>query len=95
MTNQCVMCRKTEEEAQDSLSCDFCSQWEHVCCVRQRERLSEALYQAIVHCNTKSLMYVCSCFQRQGPVAQRLFQYEKETAYANNEWLASMHLLEE
>ena len=95
MTDQCVTCGKTVEEAEDALSCDLCSQWEHVCCVRQRERPSEALYQALVHCNTKSLMYVCSCCRRQGPVAQRLFQYEKEAARANDERLASARLLEE
>ena len=40
-------------------------------------------------------MYVCSCCRRQGPVALRLFQYEKETAHANDEPLASARLLEE
>ena len=93
--DQCATCGKTVGETEDPLSCDLCSKWKHVCCVRQRERPSEALYQALVDCNTRFLMYVCSCCRRQGPIAQRLFQYEKETARANNEWLASACLLEE
>ena len=93
--DQCATCGKTVGETQEALSCDLCSKWEHVCCVRQRERPSEALYQALVDCNTRCLMYVCSCCRRQGPVAQRLFQYEKETARANDERLASARLLEE
>ena len=32
---------------------------------------------------------------KQGPLAQRLFQYEKETTRANDERLASARLLEE
>ena len=93
--DQCATCGKIVGETQDAMSCELCSKWEHVCCVRQRERPSKALYQALVDCNTRCLMYVYSCCQRQGPVAQRLFQYEKETAHANNERLASVHLLEE
>ena len=40
-------------------------------------------------------MHVCSCCRGQGHVAQRLFQYEKETAHANDERLANTWLLEE
>ena len=93
--DQCATCGKIVGETQDALSCDLCSKWERVCCVRLRERPSEALYQALVDSNTRCLIYVCSCCRRQGPVAQRLFQYEKETAHANDERLASARLLEE
>ena len=89
------MCGKTIGETQEALSCDLCSKWDHVCYVRQRERPSEALYQALADCNTRCLMYVCSCCRQQGPVVQGLFQYKKETACANVEWLASARLLEE
>ena len=61
----------------------------------QRERPSEALYQALVECNIKCIMYICSGCRRQGPITQRLFQYEKEIAHANDEWLASARVLEE
>jgi len=40
-------------------------------------------------------MYVCTCCRRYGPVSQRLFQYEKELAHANDERLASARQLEE
>ena len=93
--DQCVTCGKAVGETHDALNCDLCSKWEHVCCVRQRERPSEVLYKALVNCNTKCLMYVCSCCQRQGPIVQKLFQYEKEIARVNDELLASTCLLEE
>ena len=56
--DQCSTCGKTVEETQEALSCDLCSQWEHVRCVRQRERPSGALYQALVECNIKCIMYM-------------------------------------
>ena len=93
--DQCSTCGKTVGETQEALSCDFCSKWEHVCCVRQRERPSEALYQALIKCNIKCIMYICSCCRRQGSIAQRLFQYEQQLARANDERLASARLIEE
>ena len=93
--DQCSTCGKIVGETQEALSCDFCSKWEHVCCVRQRERPSEALYQALIKCNIKCIMYICSCCRRQGSIAQRLFQYEQQLACANDERPASARLIEE
>ena len=89
VTDQCVTCKKAVDESQEAMGCDFCNQWEHVGCVRKRERPSQALYNALIECHTKTLMCVCTCCRRHGPVSQRLFQYEKELARVNDERLAS------
>lgn len=91
----CVSCKAEVEEAHQALSCDICNKWEHVGCVRQADRPSEALYTALVECQSKALLYVCSCCRRQGPVPQRLFQLDMERARANDERLASAQLLEQ
>ena len=95
VTDQCVTCKKAVDESQEAMSCDLCNQWEHVGCVRKRERPSQALYNALIECHTKTIMYVCTCCRRHGPVSQRLFQYEKELARVNDERLASARQLEE
>jgi len=95
VTDQCITCNKAVDESQEAMSCELCNQWEDVGCVRKRERLSATLYKVLLECNTKILMYVCSCCRCQGPVLQRLFCCEKELACANNEQLANTQLLEE
>ena len=93
--DKCCTCGNTIEEEHEALICDLCSKWEHVRCVRHRERPSEALYQALVNCNIQCIMYICSCCRQRGTIAQRLFQYEKEVASANDERLASARALQE
>ena len=93
--DNCSTCGNAVEEEHEALICDLCSRWEHVRCVRHRERPSEALYQALVNCNIQCIMYICSCCRQRGPIAQRLFQYEKEVERANDERLASARTLQE
>ena len=91
----CVTCKAEVGENHRALRCDICNQWEHVGCVRQADRPSEALYTAITECYSHSLLYVCSCCRRQGPVSKRLLQLELERARANDERPASARQLEE
>ena len=91
----CVTCKAEVGGNHRALRCDICNQWEHVGCVRQADRPSEVLYTAITECYSHSLLYVCSCCRRQGPVPKRLLQLELERARANNERLASARQLEE
>ena len=32
------------------MECDLCEGWEHVACVRQSDRLSHELYEALITC---------------------------------------------
>jgi len=85
-----VTCKAEVLEAHVALACDFCNKWEHVGSVRQAERLSEALYTALVECQSKALLYARSCCRQQGPVPKQVLGLESEHVCANKEWLASM-----
>ena len=95
MEDKCATCQKPVEDAEKAMECDFCDQWEHLDCVRQRERPTEGLYQELMHCHLKPILYVCSCCRRKGPVPQRIYQLEKELARVDESRSASAHLLEE
>ena len=64
-------------------------------CVQQCDKLTEALYAALVGCCSKAVVYACSVCRRKGSVAKRLLQHEVEMAHAENKRLASEHELEE
>ena len=63
-----------------------------VVCVQQCDKLTEALYAALVGCRTKVVLYAC---RRKGSEAKRLLQHEVEMARVEKERLASTHELEE
>jgi len=90
----CETCRK-EVESNVTLVSDLYDRWEHVACIRQCEKLSEALYTALVGCRTKAIMYMCSICRREGSVAKKLLRYEVNRARANDERLASARQLAE
>ena len=69
--------------------------WEHVPCIRQSERPSAGLYEAMVRCHSKAIVFVCTNCRRRGSIVKRLMQYEYESACAEDEWLASALLLEQ
>lgn len=92
---QDITCNAEVEENHRALRCDICNHWEHVGCVRQADRLSEALYTAVTECYSQLLLYVFSRCWRQGPVPKRLLQLKLEHARANDEQLASARQLEE
>ena len=85
-----MTCRKEVEEPNAALVCD---RWEHVAYIRQCDKLSEALYTALVDCCTKAIMYVCSMCRREGSIAKKLLRYEVDCARANDEQLASTRQL--
>ena len=65
-----IHCRPVKED-EAALACDLCEKWEHVACIRQCDKLSDALYTALVGCRSKALLYVCSVCRRGGSVAKR------------------------
>ena len=40
-------------------------------------------------CQSKALLYVCTCCQKKGSVIKRLHEYEVENTHAHEQWLAS------
>ena len=44
------------------MACDICEGWEHVKCLRQCDKLSGELYEALTICQSKAILvctYVC------------------------------------
>ena len=95
MENQCVTCREEVNSDDKAILCDLCDSWEHVVCIRKSERPSEALYEAMVSCRSKAIVFACTSCQKRGSIVKRLMQYEYESARAEDERLASARLLEE
>ena len=93
MANQCVSCKKDVAVEDKAILCDFCEEWEHVACVRQSDRPSEALYEAMVSCRTKALVFSCTACRKEGSIVKRLFKHELESARAEDERLASARAL--
>ena len=89
MANQCVSCKKDVAVEDKAILCDLCEEWEHVACVRQSDRPSEALYEAMVSCCTKALVFSCTACRKEGSIVKRLLKHELESARAEDERLAS------
>ena len=64
-------------------------------CIRQSERPIEALYEAMVSCRSKSIVFACTSCRKRGSIVKRLMQHEYESARAEDERLASARLLEQ
>ena len=76
-----------------AILCDLYEEWEHVACIRQSDRPSEALYEAMVSCRTRALVFSCTVCRKEGSIVKRLIKHEYERAPAEDEWLASAHAL--
>jgi len=63
--------------------------------MRQSERPSEELYEAMVSCRTKALVFMCVKCRKLGSIAKRLLQHEYKSAHVEDEQLVSVCLLEE
>ena len=93
MDNKCVSCKKEVAAEDKAMICDLCEEWEHVTCMRQSDRPTEALYDAMVSCRTKALIFSCTVCRKKGSIVKRLLQHEYESARAEDERLASARLL--
>ena len=58
-------------------------------CVRQSERPSEALYEVMVSCCSKAIVFACTSCRKHSSIVKRLIQHEYKSAHAEDEWLAS------
>ena len=89
MTSQCVSCKNNVGVEDKAILCDLCEQWEHVACMKQSDRPSEALYEAMVSCRSKALLFSCTACRKEGSIVKRLMKHELECARAEYERLAS------
>ena len=78
-----------ESKIRPYILCDLCEQWEHVACMKQSDRPSEALYEAMVSCRSKALLFSCTACRKEGSIVKQLMKHELERAHAEDERLAS------
>lgn len=57
INNNCVTCKEEVTSEEKAFLCDLCELWEHVNCISQSERPSEALYEAMVSCHSKAIVF--------------------------------------
>ena len=74
MDNKCVTCHEEVSSEDRAIPCDLCESWEHVSYIRQSERPSEALYEAMVSCRSNSIVFVCTSCRMHGSIVKRLMQ---------------------
>ena len=72
MTSQCVSCKNNVGVEDKAILCDLCEQWEHVACMKQSDRPSEALYEAMVSCRSKALLFSCTACQKEESIVKQL-----------------------
>ena len=82
----CVTCKEEVESDHQAMECDYCEQWEHVECVKERDRPTEELYQALVRCRgSKVIQYVCSRCRKKGSVSRIMLDKEYELTRVSDE----------
>ena len=82
----CVTCKNEVEVDHKAMECDLCEQWEHVMCVKECDRPSEDLYDALVRCRgSKAIQYVCSRCRKKGSVTRRMLEKDLELSRVSNE----------
>lgn len=76
------------------MECDICEGWEHVSCLRQCDKLSGELYEALQMCRSKALLYVCTHCRKKGSINKHLHTHEVDSARAHEQRLASAQAIE-
>jgi len=59
MSDPCVTCKNSVQTSEQAIACDLCKEWEHVACM-------DTLYQAMMACRSKVLVFVCSQCIKKG-----------------------------
>ena len=75
---QCVACKMKVEDEEQGHECDLCDQSEHMECVWSVDRPSKEMYEALIENRSKAILYVCSCYRKQGSVFKCLCKFEKK-----------------
>ena len=100
--DSCVTCNEEVGNSHKAMECNICERWEHIDCVKERDRLDEQLYEALVRCPTsRSILYVCSPCRKKGSIAKKFACNELELACVTGDLsrvtdkrLASAHQIE-
>ena len=98
----CVTCNNEVGNADKAMECSICERWEHITCVKRRDRPDDEIYEAMVRCPTsRSILYVCSPCRKMGSIAKRfacndleLSRVKSELSRATDERLASARQIE-
>ena len=98
----CVTCNNEVWNADKAMECSICERWEHITCVKRRDRPDDELYEAMVRCPTsRSILYVCSPCRKMGSIAKRfvcndleLSRVKSDLSRATDERLASARQIE-
>ena len=64
----CVTCKKEVTDKDKAMVCDLCDKWEHVGCLKHNDKLSDKLYEALVGCCSKAVLYVYSPCRKKGMI---------------------------
>ena len=54
--SSCSTCDDEVKNDDKALLYELCEMWEHQCCVREEDRLTEDLYHSITMCSSKSIV---------------------------------------
>lgn len=95
MDDLCVTCKNPTADEDEAMACDVCDKWEHVGCLRNRDKLSTELYEALKGCHSRAILYVCTQCRAKGSVTKRLHEYEVVSAHAQEQRLASAQRTDE
>ena len=95
MVEECLTCRERVNSEDKAILCEICESWEHVACIRASDRPSEALYDAMVSCRSKAVVFTCTSCRKRGSIVKRIMQHEMDSARADDERLASARLLQQ
>ena len=85
----CGRCGMEVEQEHKAMQCDMCDTWEHVTCVRIPDRLDDDLYQALMKCRSKAVLYCCVSCRKGGSLIKRMNKLEIEYALLSEQRLAS------
>ena len=94
----CITCKREVEPDHQAIECDYYEEWEHVECMKECDRPSEEIYQALVRCRgIKTIQFVCSRCRKKGSIVKRMLGRDceltcvsSELAHATDEKLASV-----
>ena len=76
MDKKCVTCHEGISSEDRAIPCNLCESWEHMSCIRQSERPTEAVYETMVTCRSKTIVFVfTSCCWMCGSIVKRLMQH--------------------
>lgn len=66
MESKCISCKEEVASEHKAIVCDLCESWERVDCIRVCDRPSDALYEGMISCRNKALIFSCTKCRKKG-----------------------------